>query len=171
MNKNCLLPIIFIICSLLVSGCAENNLYSQETIEIGIVGTASLPDEAHVVYSELTPEQLLTTVSTDYNAIIIGEDLLETVSQQHYIDVFYEQELRILFMNSSKGWVPFLQPSTLDLPKTYNDYNTAPRNQAIFAHYQQDGPPLISAIMMERDTLSAKEFKKLLQPVFDEFVH
>lgn len=168
MRKKLSVLLIVFSCILVLIGCTDNYLYSKEPITIGQIGNTTLPNYKNVTVTSLTTDDLVenTSIRSNYDVLLIDDLFFDTVSQQSYIEAFYEKELTIIFLGSNRGWMPFLKPPTLDLPKTYKDFNPTPTKQAILIQYKQQEPSVIKAVPIE-ETLSKEHLASLIQTLHD----
>ncbi|MEK3975726.1 hypothetical protein [Psychrobacillus sp. FSL K6-1267] len=155
---------------ILLVGCSQGNLISAEPIDIGVVGEVSLPEYDNVTYTSISVEEILTNdiIKETFQLLVIDEDYLESVSEKEYIDAFYEKELTVLFMKSAKGHIPFMEPVTLDLPKTYHDYNDGPRKTIIITEYKKDSPLTYKSMDYSEETFIKEDFENIFRRFYNE---
>lgn len=155
---------------ILLVGCSQGNLISTEPIDIGVVGEVSLPEYDNVTYTSISVEEILTNdiIKETFQLLVIGENHLESVSEKEYIDAFYEKELKVLFLKSAKGHIPFMEPVTLDLPKTYHDYNDWPRKTIILTEYKKDSPFTYKSMDYSEETFIKEDFENIFRRFYKE---
>ncbi|QUG42893.1 hypothetical protein KD050_06495 [Psychrobacillus sp. INOP01] len=151
-------------------GCTEKQLISEETIRIGVIGDNLEQFEySNVIYESLKVEELLTNdeLKTKYNFLMISNEHFNTVSESDYISRFESIQMPVLFVDSTKGWMPFISPITLQMPKLYNEYNDDQFKQSIVSTYERSGVfSGISVRYSADEKLSQEEFEELATYIF-----
>ncbi|WP_277586281.1 hypothetical protein [Psychrobacillus antarcticus] len=151
-------------------GCTEKQLISEESIRIGVIGDNIEQFEySNVIYESLEVEEVLTNdeLKTKYNFLMISNEHFNTVSESDYIARFESIQMPVLFVDSTKGWMPFISPITLQMPKLYNEYNNDPFKQSIVSTYELSG--VFSGISVRYsidEKLSQEEFEELATYIF-----
>lgn len=152
-------------------GCTEKQLISDETIRIGVIGDNLEQFEySNVTYESLKVEELLTNdeLKTKYNFLMISNEHFNTVSDSDYISRFDSIQMPILFVDSTKGWMPFISPLNMQIPKLYNEYNDEPFKKSIVSTYELSG--VFSGVSFQYATdekLSQEEFEELATFISD----
>lgn len=159
--------VLLLINSLILASCNNNYLYSKEPISIGHIGNTPLPAYTNVTVTTLAAHTILNndTLQKDYDFLVIDPEFFETVSDDAFIDAFYNKELAVLFLGSSKAHMPFLKQAKGDVPKTYNDYNDELNKLAVLIRYGDNDEHNTSAVTLD-DTLSRADFEWLMQALY-----
>ena len=85
-------------------------------IRIGVISNKLEQFEySSVVYESLEVEELLTNeeLKSNYKFLMIGDEHFDTVSESNYITRFDSLQMPIIFVDSLKGWLPFIRPITM----------------------------------------------------------
>lgn len=165
------LKLIFImVCLMVLGGCEEKQLISGDTIRIGVIGdNIELLEYSNVIYESIEVEEVLTNdeLTTKYNLLMISNEHFNTVSESDYISRFENIQMPVIFVDSTKGWMPFISPINLQKPKLYNEYNTQPFKQSIVSTYELSGVFSGISIQYSNDEqLSQEEFEELVTYIF-----
>ena len=102
---------IIIILFLVIIGCYNNEyqIYSGETLKIGVVGNGPDIQQKNIIFDEIELEQLTQkNLISIYDAIFITEENLEKASEPEYVGIYTETEIPFLFIKSKKSYFPFI---------------------------------------------------------------
>lgn len=166
--------IVFLV--LFISGCSKTiSLESADTVHIGTVGAVNQFNFENVVYESISVEDLLKEddLKTRFSFIMIDDDYFNSVSDIQYIERFENLQMPIVFVDSTKGHLPFMRESKQKVykKKIYSEYNDQPNKATIMLRYTHPG--LTNGIFIEyekqEDTLSEKNFEILVKEVYDEY--
>ena len=100
--------IIIMVCLMVLWGCTEKKLISEETIRIGVIGDNLEQFEySNVIYDSLEVEELLTNdeLKMKYNFLMINNKHFNTISERVYKARFENLQMPVLFVDSTKGWM------------------------------------------------------------------
>lgn len=131
--------------SFLIGGCSNNLIVENEIIHIGVVGSFEEFQYDNVVYESILVDDLLKQddLNDNYAAIVIGDRYFDTVTKIEYIDRFETIQMPIIFVDSTKGYSPFIRPSkTAKTKPIYSEYNDDPNKMTVMLTYPQ---PAITA--------------------------
>ncbi|WP_342558377.1 hypothetical protein [Metasolibacillus sp. FSL K6-0083] len=160
-----LLIFIFGISFLVIAGCSydENQIYSGETLKIGIVGNAPDVQEKNIIFDEIEIEQLTQKNRiSSYDAIFITEENLEEASEPQYADIYEKAEIPFLFIKSKKSYFPFISREL-----SYKDAKEV-ETQAYAILYLKlpNGEQYTSKFSLYNDKESAKNIEIMYSSVF-----
>lgn len=162
--------IVFIAYLVVLVGCEEKQLISENTIRIGVIGNNVEQFEySNVIYEFLEVEEVLINdeLKTNYDFLMISNEHFNTVSASNYIARFDSIQMPILFVDSTKGWTPFISPITLEMPKLYSEYNNHSLKQSIVSTYETAGIYIGISVQYSMDeNLSQEEFEELVSYIF-----
>lgn len=162
--------IFVMICLIVLVGCAEQQLISEDKIRIGVIGdNIEQFKYSNVIYESLEVEEVLTNdeLKTKYNFLMVSNEHFNTVSGSDYISRFDSMQMPVLFVDSTKGWMPFISPLNLQIPKLYSEFNTLPFKQSIISTYELTG--VFSGVSVQYpndEKLSQEEFEELATYIF-----
>lgn len=166
--------IVFLV--LFISGCSKTiSLESVDTVHVGTVGAVNQFNFENVVYESINVEDLLKDedLETRFSFIMIDDDYFNTVSDLQYIERFENLQMPIVFVDSTKGHIPFMRESNQNVykKKIYSEYNDNPDKATIMLRYTHPGLANGYFIGYEKheETLSEKNFEILVKEIYDEY--
>lgn len=173
MNFYKLFLTVFVV--LFISGCSKTiSLESADTVNVGTVGAVKQFNFENVMYESISVEDLLKDedLKTRFSLIMIDDDYFNSVSDIQYIERFETLQMPIVFVDSTKGHIPFMRESNQKVykKKIYSEYNDHPNKATIMLRYTQPGLADGNFIWYEQqeDTLSKKNFEILVKEIYGE---
>lgn len=158
-----------------ISGCSKTiSLESVDTVHVGTVGTVKQFNFENVMYESINVENLLKEedLKTRFSFIMIGDDYFNSVSDLQYIERFETLKMPIVFVDSTKGHLPFMRESKkVYKKKIYSEYNDDPNKSTIMLRYTNPG--LVDGYFIRYkkhgDTLSEENFEILVKKIYSEY--
>ncbi|SFL38461.1 hypothetical protein SAMN04487943_101282 [Gracilibacillus orientalis] len=89
----------------------ETNIYQGEHLTIGVLGETPPIREENVTFHNISLDHLINNSTPELNhidGIFIIKKYFEEVSQEEYVAFFSETEIPIVFIESEKSFVPFI---------------------------------------------------------------
>lgn len=133
----------------------REELLEEYTLNVGVIGNITLPEVEGVSYQSVDPKELLTSevLRERSDLWIIDREYNELFSTPEYRNLAAENGWHVLYLESSKGNVPFANETHMLGRDTYSDYNDGPMKMMLYMHHRQDDPPRL--IIKEFDLASS----------------
>ena len=112
MKSKVLVPILMMSVVSIAFGCSQRNesieteLYNGEPLHIGIIGEEPKVREEHIQFTAIDFTDLQK--AEHYDAIFITKENLEEADQTQYATVYNNSIRPFLFIETTKGYVPFI---------------------------------------------------------------
>lgn len=151
----------------------REELLGERTLKVGVIGNLSLPEIEGVSYQKANPKELLTSeiLRDRIDLWVIDREYNELFSTPEYRKLAAENEWHMIYLESSKGNVPFSNETHMLGRDTYSDYNDGPVKMMLYMHHRQGDP--VRMIIKQFDLTSSysdEDYLEIMKQIQQEIL-